>query len=94
MERRWKIWKELLEEVNGELEEEIRSLFLERKGECGEEAGRRRRMSSSVAESLDQDRDFPLRLICGLAHCCRRTEREREREEEEELEGQSTPPVL
>jgi len=32
MERRWKIWKELLEEANGELEEEIRNLFLE-KGE-------------------------------------------------------------
>jgi len=32
MEWCWKIWKELLEEANGELEEEIRSLFLE-KGE-------------------------------------------------------------
>jgi len=29
MERRWKIWKELLEETNGELEERIISLFLE-----------------------------------------------------------------
>ncbi len=29
MERRWKIWKELLEEANRELEERIRSLFLE-----------------------------------------------------------------
>ncbi len=28
MERRWKLWKELLEEANGELEEKIRSLFL------------------------------------------------------------------
>ncbi len=36
-------------------------------------------MSSSVAESLGQDRDFPLRLMCGLAHCCRRIERERGR---------------
>ncbi len=48
-------------------------------------------MSSSVAESFGHDRDFPLRLMCGLAHCCRRTQRERE---EEELEGQSAPPVL
>jgi len=48
-------------------------------GECCEEAGRRRRVSSSVAESLGQDRDLPLHLICGLAHCCRRTQRERER---------------
>jgi hypothetical protein len=58
--------------------------------ECCDEVGRRRRVSSSVAESLGQDRDFSLRLMCGLAHCCRRTQRERE----EELEGQSAPPVL
>jgi hypothetical protein len=43
MERRWKIWKELLEEANGELEEKIRSLFLKategdsRRGKEGEE---------------------------------------------------------
>jgi hypothetical protein len=49
-------------------------------------------VSSSVAESLGQNREFPLRLMCGLAHCCRRTQREKEREEE--LEGQSVPPVL
>jgi len=34
---------------------------------------RARRVSSSVARSLGQDCEFPLRLMCGLAHCCRRT---------------------
>ncbi len=38
-----------------------------------------RRVSSSVAGSLGQDCEFPLRLMCGLAHCCRRIGRERER---------------
>ncbi len=34
---------------------------------------RARRVSSSVAGSLGQDCEFPLRLMCGLAHYCRRT---------------------
>ncbi len=34
---------------------------------------RARRVSSSVAGNLGQDCEFPLRLMCGLAHCCRRT---------------------
>jgi hypothetical protein len=38
-----------------------------------EKVVRARRVSSSVAGSLGQDREFPLRLMCGLAHCCRRT---------------------
>jgi hypothetical protein len=37
-------------------------------------------VSSLVTGSFGQNREFPLRLICGLAHCCRGTERERERE--------------
>jgi hypothetical protein len=59
-------------------------LFLENSRQCCDEAGRRRRVSSSVAKSLGQDCDFPLCLMCGLAHCCRRREKERERERERE----------
>ncbi len=40
---------------------------------------RARGVNSSVAGSLGQDCEFPLRLMCGLAHCYRRTGRERER---------------
>ncbi len=34
---------------------------------------RARIVSSLVAGSLGQDCEFPLRLMCGLAHCCTRT---------------------
>jgi len=34
---------------------------------------RAKRVSSSVAGSFGQDCEFPLRLMCGLAHYCRRT---------------------
>ncbi len=40
---------------------------------------RARRVSSSVAGSLGQDCEFPLRLMYGLAHCYRRTRKEKER---------------